>query len=139
MSTQMNQPLQSPKKNILIVDDEETITTIIASVLSTTGDYQVETTNDPYEALKRVSHQKYDLFILDVIMPTLSGGMLSLSLESEFGKNKATSQPKFLIISGLFQEKDLERLSHSMNATSYLRKPFDAETLIKKVETILSN
>lgn len=57
---------------ILIVDDEEIVLRSCLRIL-TAGDYQVETSRDGLDALRRVSENDYDLLILDIKMPKIDG------------------------------------------------------------------
>ena len=70
-------PLLKTKENIkkiyvLIVDDEVTVRHFIKSILDN-SDYVVDTTGDPYEALQKITINDYDVVILDIRMPGMSG------------------------------------------------------------------
>lgn len=60
------------KEKILIVDDEKFFQDLFSEVLST-EDYRLETADSGKEALKKLAKSKYDLMILDLVMPDLSG------------------------------------------------------------------
>lgn len=57
---------------ILIVDDDQQVTELLHHMLTSNG-YQSEWTDDPAEALKRLSEDRFDVVLLDVVMPGLSG------------------------------------------------------------------
>jgi DNA-binding NtrC family response regulator len=60
------------KARILIVDDEEIVLRSCARILA--GDaYEVETVLDPWEALRRVDENGYDVLVLDIMMPHIDG------------------------------------------------------------------
>ena len=63
------------KKKILIVDDEEDITFIFKIILED-SDYEVEIFNDPIEALSNYKKNYYDLILLDLKLPSISGSEL---------------------------------------------------------------
>lgn len=57
---------------ILIVDDEKDITTTLKRYFTFEG-YSVDTTNDPYTALKLINDDNYLLVISDIAMPGMTG------------------------------------------------------------------
>jgi|Deesub1362B_J571_1020462.scaffolds.fasta_scaffold08804_2 DNA-binding NtrC family response regulator len=60
------------KPNVLVVDDEEEFLEIVSDILKKWG-FEVDTAQTGYEALQRMSLFNYDLIILDIIMPLISG------------------------------------------------------------------
>ncbi len=66
------------KKKILVVDDEPDAKDLFAELLRTNSGYMVETASDGNEALEKCLASKYDLILLDIVMPNLDGvGTLS--------------------------------------------------------------
>jgi DNA-binding response OmpR family regulator len=61
------------KKKILLVDDDPDITTTFQLSLEDTGFFEVETYNDSTEALSNFQANSYDLVLLDIKMPKMSG------------------------------------------------------------------
>lgn len=57
---------------ILVVDDEQDFTEVMKDILQSWG-YKVEVTQTGYDALQRLSLQKYDVILLDVLMPLING------------------------------------------------------------------
>lgn len=68
----MNKNIAESKPNILVVDDEDDFLTC-AKDLVAAWNFEVDTAQTGYEALQRISLYQYDLVILDVIMPLISG------------------------------------------------------------------
>ncbi len=60
------------KPNILVVDDEEEFLEMVKEILQK-WEYEVDTAQTGYEALQRMSLYNYDLVLLDIIMPLISG------------------------------------------------------------------
>jgi DNA-binding response OmpR family regulator len=130
--------MKNYKKRILIVDDDEAITAAIASVLEENPMYQVTTTNNPYEAYNLASVMEYDLVISDVDMPSLRGDMLYLCLGVDAEDNRRPHKlPKLLLISGMIDEDDLRASMRFVGGADYLPKPFDADTLSRKVASLV--
>ncbi len=60
------------KQRILLVDDEVITLKITKKFLNTAG-YSVEIASDSTEAVKKLTSEKFDLLVIDISMPTLSG------------------------------------------------------------------
>jgi len=63
----------SVKRKILVVDDEQDAKDLFAELLKTNTNYEVETAADGNEALDKCSKNKFDLVLLDIVMPNLDG------------------------------------------------------------------
>ena len=62
----------SRKTKILVIDDERSVLDFLGSLLTEEG-YQVETADRVNIALEKLQRQKYDLLLLDIKMPGMSG------------------------------------------------------------------
>lgn len=76
------------KGRLLIVDDEPDITDSFSLALEDTGVFEVETFNDPAEALSNFKSNSYDLVLLDIKMPKMSGFELCDRIKELDGKVK---------------------------------------------------
>src|SRR4026208_337318 len=70
--TNPNMSAKSAAKKILIVDDEEDIVNLVRLILEDAG-YQVTSCTNGVEALERLGKENFDLILLDIMMPMLSG------------------------------------------------------------------
>ena len=61
------------KSNLLIVDDEEPLRVILESELTESEEFVVDTAADGGEAINRIQAKVYDVILLDVRMPRVSG------------------------------------------------------------------
>ena len=66
---------------ILVVDDEEYIRDVIVTYLDNEG-YQTYQAEDGYEALDMLEKDKYDLMVLDIMMPEMDGFILLEKLDA---------------------------------------------------------
>ena len=66
---------------ILVVDDEEYIRDVIVTYLNNEG-YQTYQAEDGYEALDMLEKDKYDLMVLDIMMPEMDGFTLLEKLDA---------------------------------------------------------
>src|ERR1700730_3455793 len=65
----------SPQRRILLIDDDQAISSLVAGALSTAG-YAVERDGTGTDGLQRATSGGYDLVILDLIMPDLDGRVI---------------------------------------------------------------
>ncbi|WP_456432453.1 hybrid sensor histidine kinase/response regulator [Thermosulfuriphilus sp.] len=115
---------------ILIVDDEEPIREMLATILGRSG-HKVLLASNGQEALRIISERQgaIDLVILDINMPLLSGREVFHRLKKE------APQVSVLISSGLDLDPRTDPLIKE--ADGYLRKPFYLDELLDEVSRIL--
>lgn len=117
--------------NILVVDDEPEIHTVLGKLLSKEG-YNVGSAYSAAEAFEAVSKSKPDLIILDIMMPKVSGIEVCNRLKAD----KSTKDILILIVSARDAQKDrIEGLTHG--ADDYVSKPFHLRSLVRKIEHML--
>ncbi|MBA7470038.1 putative transcriptional regulatory protein TcrX [subsurface metagenome] len=125
------------KKRILVLDDDEELCEEIAEILIDEG-YRVTTAFDGLTGKRLVEKYNYDILILDVKMPGLSG--LDI-LEGIKGQNK---ELKVIILTGRPLSKNLqgERIYEDKEenilrlAEGIISKPFDIEVLLNKIKEL---
>lgn len=118
-------------KRILAADDEPDVLLIIKTALQTEG-FDVETASNGLEALEQGMANPPDLFVLDVMMPGLSG----FELVEKLKEHGPTSTIPIIMLTGLSERgKIKEALSSGVNF--YIVKPFEFEDLISKVNEAL--
>lgn len=117
-------------KNILIIDDEESIRDGCSQVLSRAG-YQVKSTGDALQGLQMALTNIYDVILLDIRMPKLSG--LEILSKLKVDNNIST---KIIIITGYGSiPMAVETMRHG--AFNFLTKPYSANCLRTAVEEAL--
>ncbi|MDZ7262766.1 MAG: response regulator, partial [candidate division KSB1 bacterium] len=113
--------------DILVVDDEEVIRTILKRLLSKEG-HHVTTTADGVSALQLLPKNNFDLIFSDISMPRMSGIEFLEKVKS------LNCKAKVIMITGQIIDTDLER-AQKKGAWGYLRKPFqkaDLDEIIRK-------
>ncbi|MBD0299985.1 MAG: response regulator [Nitrososphaera sp.] len=120
-------------KKILFVDDEPDIIYSIKRVLEANG-FVVDSYTDPILALSNFKPRLYDLLILDIKMPKISG----LDLYQKMKEIDSNVKICFLTASELFYE-EYRRLDAypSLDKAYFIQKPFRSEDLIYKLNEIL--
>lgn len=119
-------------KRILLVEDEKSFRELVKHVLGIEGFY-VRTASNGTEALEHVQKNRFDLVISDMIMPKMEGIELILELRS------VVPDLKILAMSGgeTGISGDFLPLARTLGACAVLRKPFDRETLVGLVRSLL--
>lgn len=117
-------------QSILIIDDQETITTTVSAILEDEG-YMVETAKNGKEAINTAKKTPFDLALVDIKLPDTDG--------TELIKRLREIQPKIAIII-LTGQPTLENAIKSVNnkADGYLLKPFETKTLLETIRKILA-
>jgi two-component system response regulator ChvI len=125
------------KKKVLVVDDEADVALSIKIVLEKYG-FLVDTFTDPAEALESFNPQLYDLLILDIKMPKLSG----FELYSKMKSNESILNLKTLFLTAL---KDLENyetykenVSPKLGERHFIQKPVSNSELLEQVYSMVN-
>ena len=116
------------KAHILIVDDDDRIRELVKQYLND-NDYLVTTANSAEDAKKKVDIVKFDIIVLDIMMPGQSG----LDFTNE-NKKKINTPIILLTAKGEANER-VEGLE--TGADDYLPKPFEPKELILRIKNIL--
>lgn len=114
---------------ILIVDDDEKVTTLLGRYLSSLG-YQVTTVNQSSKAISAAEQVRPDLFILDIMMPPPDG----FTLTSMLRDNIKFARTPILIITALDNSNSR---ATTLGANGYLAKPFNLDELDAKINELI--
>ena len=118
---------------ILIIEDERPINNLIRSTLTADG-YSCDCAFDGKEGADLIEQRQYDLILLDLMLPEISGYDLLEYIRS-LGNIRAAQIP-VIIISAMGQVQDSIRGLH-LGADDYLCKPFQIGELAARVEAVL--
>ena len=122
------------RRRILAVDDEPDLTMLCRMSLEHYG-FEVDTFNDPEEALSKFKPGSYDLVILDIKMPKMDG----FELYHEIRKKDNNANICFLTASELYYEEFRKKEYYALDKSMFIRKPIDNEELLKEVNRIMSS
>ena len=117
---------------VLVVDDDEGLLLSIKATLVSAGLPEPALVSDSREAMDLVRTQNFELILLDLMMPHLSGTEVLSQIKDEFPKMDC------VIVSAM---DDVESAVKSMNlgASDYLVKPLNSEKLVVIVKRTLKN
>ena len=119
-------------KRILIVDDEEDIVNLVRMILEDAG-YTVASVTDGREALRKVVTDHFDLVLLDIMMPFLSGWEV---LEMMRSRDETKNIPVALLTARASPREDNQ--PHPTDYCDYITKPFEPDDLLRRIRQILS-
>jgi DNA-binding NtrC family response regulator len=114
------------QQRILIVDDDENITTVFRVNLESNG-YEVETAKNGAEALEKIGRMFFNLALVDIRLPDMEGtDLLELLRET-------APKMRMIIVTGF---PSLQNAINAVNkgADGYLLKPVDMKQLLKTIE-----
>ncbi len=120
------------KKRILHVDDEHDILEVVKTILESEG-YDVVSEMRGEYALTQIEKDGFDLLILDIMMPDMSGWELFNRIRTI----KPDYKVIFLTILDLPENKIKELLDAGIK--DYIKKPFDREDFIARVKKAMEN
>jgi DNA-binding response OmpR family regulator len=112
----------------MIVDDEKDITIIFKSALERAG-FRVEVFNNPLDALSHFKPDYYDLLLLDVRMPQLSG----FELYQEIRKKDGTVRACFISAFEVYRD-ELRKYAPEKDEECVIRKPISTRELVKIIK-----
>jgi len=114
--------------HVLVVDDDDRIRELVKQYLEE-NNFLVTSAKDAFDAKKKLEILKFDILILDIMMPGQSG----LSLTKEIKKNNST--PIILLTAKGEAQDRIKGLE--LGADDYLGKPFEAKELLLRIKNIL--
>jgi len=108
---------------ILIVDDELDILTVLAMIIKAKTDHKVTTTNNPFEVPELIKEGVYDLLIADLKMPGMDGIEL-------MGEVKKLDEYIPILIITAYGSPELAERAINKGAYDYITKPFRKEQIL---------
>ncbi len=112
---------------ILIVDDERYITEMVKLCLVKNG-YICETANDGTSAARKIEEKRYDLILLDIMLPDMDGYELIEYI-------KQFNIPVIFVTAKTAVTDKVKGLK--LGAEDYISKPFDLDELLARIATVL--
>lgn len=120
------------KKEILIVEDEESLLKLESLLLTTRG-YKVQGVGNGQEALDCVANRKPDLMLLDIMLPGVDGFEVCRQIKTE----ESTKHIPVIMVTAKKSREDMER-AERVGADWFITKPFKSAMLVETVRRLLS-
>ena len=122
--------MENSKKHILIVDDDDRIRNLLKDYL-TENNYIVSTAENADQAKERLQYLKFEIMILDVMMPGQNGYELTKEIK------KKLKVPIILLTAKGEVENRIKGLE--LGADDYVGKPFEPKELLLRIKNIIKN
>ena len=119
----------SKQSNILVVEDEEAIRTGLIDVLIFHG-YDVDSAATGPEGLQKALTGKFDLILLDIMLPGMDGYEICNRIRSE-----DRQQPIVMLTAKTSDDEIIQGLK--LGADDYVQKPFSVQQLVLRIEAVL--
>ena len=116
-------------KKILIVDDDPEIRTNLTEIFNDAG-YEAMSAASGKEAIDTASHEQFDVILLDLIMPKMSG------IDTLVELKRATPWSRVIMLTA-FATRDNAIEAIKKGASDFIYKPFKIEELLTKVGQVI--
>ena len=131
--TDIEQAQKVARTKILVVDDEPMVLSFLSQLLSGEG-HKVDTVDNGEDALKMVEADRYNLILLDIKMPGVSG----IEFYKATQKIAKSLARRIVFITGDVMGTDTQEFI-ARTKVPYITKPFDAEQLNREINRILTD
>ena len=117
-------------KKILVIDDDQAVLNYLNLLLLQAGIYEPHTLSDSTLSFKEIENNEYDLVILDMDMPDVTG----LDILKYINKNGIDIET--IILTGV-EDVELAVSAMKLGAYDYITKPVDNDLLLELIKTVL--
>ena len=124
--------LESARRRILVVDDDEQIVELFVDVFGKDDRFEVKTAKTGYDAGLLTEQFKPHLVLLDYMLPDINGNLVCDRIRA----NPDLSKSKIIIVSGVVKPDEIDALLKS-GADDFVKKPFNIQELINRIGELL--
>ncbi len=124
--------LESTKRRVLVVDDDEQIIELFLDVLSRDDRFEVKSARTGYDAGMLTEQFRPHLVLLDYMLPDVNGNLVCDRIRS----NPELAGTKIIVISGVVNQDQIDTLLR-IGADDFVKKPFNIEKLIERMSEML--
>ncbi len=125
--------LESGKRRVLVVDDDEAIVEMFSELLQRDGRFDIRTASSGYQAGIITEQFRPDILLLDFKLPDINGTNVCRTIRS----NPKFGHVKIIIISGVADPDEVQELM-AAGADEFIRKPFDINDVISRVAELVN-
>ena len=124
--------LESGKRKLLLVDDDQDLIELLADAFSREGRFEIRTANNGFDAGMFVKEFRPDLVVLDIMLPDINGKEVCQRIR----RDPTLESVKVICISGMIEQDKVADLRLA-GADDFMQKPFAVERLIDRVCELL--
>jgi len=121
--------MENQKNKILLVEDDSNFGQVLKNYLEL-NDFVVELARDGILGLAAFRRERFDICLLDVMMPNMDGFKLAEEI-----RNVDPDVPLFFLSAKSMKEDILQ--GYKLGADDYITKPFDSDVLLSKIKAVL--
>ena len=119
-------------KNILVVDDDKDILTSVKMFLQMEN-YAVDVAENGKKALELLEKKQYDLVVLDMLMPEMSGTDVAQKIRA----NPKTKNQKIVFMTVITYSKQLKHAVEALKPSAYIQIPIDIDNFKEIIKTLI--
>ena len=124
--------LESTRKRVLVVDDDEQILDLFLDVFGRDDRFEVKTAKTGYDAGLLTEKFKPHLILLDYMLPDINGNLVCERVRA----NAELADTRIIVVSGVVKQDEIDALLHN-GADEFFKKPFNIDELVKRVAELL--
>ncbi len=124
--------LESTRKRVLVVDDDEQILDLFLDVFGRDDRFEVKTAKTGYDAGMLTEKFKPHLILLDYMLPDINGNLVCERVRA----NAELADTRIVVVSGVVKQDEIDALLHN-GADEFFKKPFNIDQLVKRVAELL--
>jgi two-component system response regulator RpaA len=124
--------LESGRRGILVVDDDQAVVDLITDVLASDNRFEVKAVNNGFGAGMLAKEYHPDLIVLDVMLPDINGKAVCELIRSD----PTMADIRIICISGMVEEDKIQELRDA-GADDFLQKPLDIDELVRRICRLL--
>jgi len=123
-------------KSILLVEDDPFLIDIYTTKLKESG-FSIEIATSGEEGLKKLREKKFDLLVLDIVLPKIDGWEILEKIKEQRAKSKNLKGLKIIVLSNLGQKEEVEK-GLRLGAEKYLIKAHYTPTeVVEEIKQLL--
>jgi DNA-binding response OmpR family regulator len=116
---------------ILLIDDNESITTMLSKFLNSKG-FETVVTNDPMKGLRHIQNESFDVILLDMSMPGFSGSdIIKILATNEILKD----QNIFIFSANAYSNIQIKDLLRKEGINGCLKKPMKLDEILTAISS----
>ncbi len=119
--------LESGKRRLLIVDDDEELVELMADVFARDGRFEIKTANNGFDAGMQVREFRPEMVVLDVMLPDINGREVCQRVRSD----DTLESVKIICISGMIEHDKVADILGA-GADDFMQKPFSVDRLLER-------
>ncbi len=124
--------LESGKRKVLIVDDDEELVELLVDVFARDGRFEIRSANNGFDAGMYVKEFRPDLVVLDVMLPDINGKEVCQRVRQD----DTLDAVKIICISGMVEQDKVADLK-AAGANDFIQKPFTIDKLLDRACDLL--